>query len=692
MKLRGAMARWRSREMNAIEIELNRCEFRSVTLNIKTPYLKDMPSFSAPHFITGIKHKLETKYGRLLILGARQKEKLSLRLYALSLPYTSNPEIFHRLGKHAENQGNFEKAELIYRQGLDRSTEALRFYQALAQLAVKRNNWPNAIAIANSALAIDPRLPIVSQLLARAYIQSQQWEEAARAYQDAIKSEPHLAWMHHNLGLVRLKQARWREASDAFRTALRQSERASDTRTQSQSQSQPPTPTHVKLCLALAHQQDWQTCSKLLVQVVRDRHELFAETGTWLPDFLKLDLEKTWTIETKLHRQNPEDHKIRREFLTVIDAFHESSRYIEPTNLSVDLKLVADLLLIYLIEKYPDFNWYTYVQFHRALMRLEKRGQLNTLSETFQQEVQRNSAVLTACSNLAAIANFKNDDLAAAKVYATLVDRRSDRAVDFSADGLNEMNLALETRLKPSFFIVGTQKGGTSSLYKYLRLHPQICGAARKEIHYWSLEYHRNPIWYYSHFPRGDRDARTVTGEASVTYFDCPEVPARLHAAIPEAKIIVMLRNPADRAVSHYHHMYSKRSLSSPVGEFLRQELEFTQANPPETIAFPDYEKQIRNRVISRGLYLTFMQRWLALFPRSSFCVIDSSEFFRRTPETLERVQRFIGVEPVPLDEYPAENVGSYRKIPDSLREEMRDFFRPYNSELMSLLDVEFDW
>ncbi|RAQ39531.1 deacetylase sulfotransferase, partial [Arthrospira sp. O9.13F] len=104
----------------------------------------------------------------------------------------------------------------------------------------------------------------------------------------------------------------------------------------------------------------------------------------------------------------------------------------------------------------------------------------------------------------------------------------------------------------PHFIIIGTQKGGTNSLYQYLCQHPQIIPAASKEIHYFTLNYHQPPQWYQSQFPRLPHPQQ-LTGEGSPYYLYHPAVPQRLHQYSPQVKLIVLLRNPVDRAISHYY-------------------------------------------------------------------------------------------------------------------------------------------
>ncbi|MFM6205694.1 sulfotransferase domain-containing protein, partial [Planktothrix sp.] len=105
----------------------------------------------------------------------------------------------------------------------------------------------------------------------------------------------------------------------------------------------------------------------------------------------------------------------------------------------------------------------------------------------------------------------------------------------------------------PHFIIIGVQKGGTNSLYHYLCKHPQIVAATQKEIHFFTLNYEQGLNWYQSQFPPEADGKQILTGEGSPYYLFHPLVPQRLYESFPNTRLIVLLRNPVDRAISHYY-------------------------------------------------------------------------------------------------------------------------------------------
>src|SRR5437764_5111475 len=117
-------------------------------------------------------------------------------------------------------------------------------------------------------------------------------------------------------------------------------------------------------------------------------------------------------------------------------------------------------------------------------------------------------------------------------------------------------------RLLPDFLIIGTQRGGTTSLYHYLKTHPCVQLANTKDTHFFDKKFNKGLSWYRGHFPtrlgkyytQRVRQQPFVTGEASPSYLFHPHAPGRVAQLLPSARLIVLLRNPVDRAYSQYFH------------------------------------------------------------------------------------------------------------------------------------------
>jgi hypothetical protein len=248
----------------------------------------------------------------------------------------------------------------------------------------------------------------------------------------------------------------------------------------------------------------------------------------------------------------------------------------------------------------------------------------------------------------------------------------------------------------PSLLIIGAQKSGTTSLFHYLAQHPRVLAPLGKEIHYFDLNYGRGVNWYRRHFPYRQRlgDGK-LTLDASPYYLIHPQVPARAAQLLPEAKLIAVLRNPVDRALSHYQHevRYGRERLS--FADALDQEPERLAGEEERLRSDPEYYS-FNHRHFSylrRGLYHEQLLRWTQHFPREQLLVLQSERLFRDPVGATAAVYRFLGLDSHRLKRYRPFLVGNYDPgLPPELRVRLASYFEPHNRELYRWLGEEFDW
>ena len=233
----------------------------------------------------------------------------------------------------------------------------------------------------------------------------------------------------------------------------------------------------------------------------------------------------------------------------------------------------------------------------------------------------------------------------------------------------------------PEFVIIGTQKGGTTFFYGLLRKHPLVRPAATKEIHFFD----RNKVfkegveWYKRCFPESARvdGQRTVTGESSPAYLFHVQAPARMTEVIPDAKLVALLRNPVDRAYSHYQ-MYVRR------GE---EERSFEEATEEEM------DTGRGPRYLARGFYAEQLERFSFFADRGQLLVVNSENLFARPLEVLHRVLRFLELPPFePRRVARQAGSGTYEPMDPATRRSLEEFYAPHNERLYDLLDSDFGW
>ncbi len=253
------------------------------------------------------------------------------------------------------------------------------------------------------------------------------------------------------------------------------------------------------------------------------------------------------------------------------------------------------------------------------------------------------------------------------------------------------LNLPTKQKLSaPNFIIIGQPKCGTSSLYSYLTQHPQILPAIEKEIRFWSFKpnFEKGLDWYLAHFPAIASEQGLITGEATPGYLDSQPAADSLLQEFPHMKLIVVLRNPIDRALSHYYmctrQSRDKRSLEKAILSGVEVRHKKSYLNLFNNFKTSSYLK--------RSQYIESLSRWMKLFPKQQFLIIKSEDFFAEPGTTVNQVFQFLGVEPYQLQAYANKTKNSYPPISQSMRQTLNDYFRPFNQQLEEYLDRKFDW
>lgn len=245
----------------------------------------------------------------------------------------------------------------------------------------------------------------------------------------------------------------------------------------------------------------------------------------------------------------------------------------------------------------------------------------------------------------------------------------------------------------PHFLIIGTQKGGTSSLYSALTQHPQILRATRKEVHFFDQYYGRGHNWYLKQFP--DCQPGQVTGEASPFYMAHPLVAARIAEHCPDTRLIVLLRNPADRAISHYHQEFRRHHDPLTLQQALDAEEERTR---------DDWHALAQGKLLThsaaqrfsyrqRGHYAEQLAPFLQRFPRENMAIYSSEQFFQQPYSLLPQLYHFLGVDPSfrPADLLPRKP-GHYGQGDQAVRSALLEYYRPMNEALFDMIGQRFDW
>ena len=232
----------------------------------------------------------------------------------------------------------------------------------------------------------------------------------------------------------------------------------------------------------------------------------------------------------------------------------------------------------------------------------------------------------------------------------------------------------------PDFVIIGASRSGTTHLFHTLEQHPQIVRSRKKELHFFDKNenYVRGINYYKSSFPLSFNlpdDALVV--EATPAYIYSAQASVRLKKHLPNLKLILLLRNPIQRAISSYFN--GKRKGYEP------RTIDEVFINNP-TLIHEDY--------IQKGIYIDQIQRYEKYLSEGNLLILQSEELFNNKSKVLKDVEKYLNVD-AKLEF--AKNVTKHEvkrneKVSKEIYAVLDQIFDPYNKRLYAYLEKDFDW
>nr|WP_328808823.1 sulfotransferase [Nonomuraea montanisoli] len=260
-------------------------------------------------------------------------------------------------------------------------------------------------------------------------------------------------------------------------------------------------------------------------------------------------------------------------------------------------------------------------------------------------------------------------------------------------------------RLLPSFLITGAQRCGTTSLYRALAQHPALFKPVlHKGVHYFDVGYGRGLSWYRAHFPlraaaslpASRHGARPQAFESSPYYLFHPLAGERIAADLPGVKLLVLVRDPVERACSAHAHELARGFETESHFEYA-VELEAARLDgAEESLRARPYSLHHSHRhhaYLARGRYSEQLDRLEPLFGRERILVLDSHAFFAEPEGVYDRVLEFLGVPHLGHPVFERHNGRSRPKsLPESVRRRLSDHFEAYDTRLVRWLGGEPSW
>lgn len=256
-------------------------------------------------------------------------------------------------------------------------------------------------------------------------------------------------------------------------------------------------------------------------------------------------------------------------------------------------------------------------------------------------------------------------------------------------------------RSLPDYLIIGAQRSGTSSLYNYLVQHPAVLAALKKEVHYFDDGFGHDLSWYRAHFPLeiqrglvGYWHGVCRIGEASPYYLLHPHAARRISQVLPDVRLIVLLRNPVDRAESHYHHEVRRGRESLSFEEAIDREPDRLAGELERLTADETYVSFNHRRFsyLTRGRYVEQLPAWRALFPEDRLLILRSEDLFADPAAVVNRVFEWLGLPPWNTGSFKKFNQAQYSRMNPATRARLQAYFRPYNRRLAEYLGRDLGW
>ena len=251
-------------------------------------------------------------------------------------------------------------------------------------------------------------------------------------------------------------------------------------------------------------------------------------------------------------------------------------------------------------------------------------------------------------------------------------------------------------RVLPDFLIIGAKRCGTTSLFTYLPEHPSIIESHHDNMGFFNDNYHLGINWYKSFFPTIFTKKRIEKEQGKFLSFDDtpfyvynPQVVRRIHENFPNSKMILLLRNPIDRAYSNYNLSTNRKltfeeTIENEINEIQNINLELKD----ESYLVNDFYEKI----LPRGFYAKQLEVWYRIFSKEKILIKSSEDFANNTDEVLNQIFNFLEIKQVKIKDTKKHNVRKFPPMEQKTRDHLIEFFKPYNESLYKLINKKFDW
>jgi len=257
-------------------------------------------------------------------------------------------------------------------------------------------------------------------------------------------------------------------------------------------------------------------------------------------------------------------------------------------------------------------------------------------------------------------------------------------------------------RVLPDYLLIGAKRGGSTTLARSLITSPGVNSLFPqrenlKGTYFFDVNYGKGEAWYRSHFPTHRARGENIVGDASPYYLSHPHAARRARQVVPEARIICVLRDPVDRAFSHYRERRKQGIETLPTFEAaLEAEPERTKGEVERMLNDPTYVSwnHLNFAYVDQSRYGSSMQRWFEHWPRQQLLVLRSEDMYGDPAAVLAQTRKFLGLTQA---DTPAQDDLHHNRLPSAnvapiTRDRLWQEFAPDVGRLAALLDEPTWW
>lgn len=250
-------------------------------------------------------------------------------------------------------------------------------------------------------------------------------------------------------------------------------------------------------------------------------------------------------------------------------------------------------------------------------------------------------------------------------------------------------------RTIPNFIVIGVKRCGTTTLYEQLSEHPCIEKSAHDNLGFFNNNFELGMNWYKSHFVTNFRKkeierkyGKFATYDVTSSYIQKKKTAENIFKTLPNVKLILILRNPTDRAYSEYNQNIIDENESRDFRKLIKQEINEIENMENENLEFSSNKINL----VKKGIYEKQISPWLEIFPRKQILIISTEEFGEKTTETYDKIFRFLELPKYEIKNKERHRKGTYKAMDEETRKILDEFYESYNSKLFQKIEETFRW